>query len=1192
MSLNMKIIMCFFSIYFIAISVNAQQKISPQETPNLKFIENKGQWCPNVMYRADLNNGCVFLEKKCFTYVFYSKEDYHQDKENHPCTDDFLIRQHAYKVNFLNSRNDVKISGSGIRPEYYNYFIGKDKSKWESDVRAFEKITYSGLYKNIDVDVYSKSTNLKYDIIIKPGANIGMIKMLYEGVENIYLEGGNLHITTSVNEVIEQKPFSYQVINGKKIEIPCRFIMENNKIAFQVSENYNRNYDLIIDPVIVASSYCGSIVETYGSCATYDNQENIYGAGQVFSIGYPVTLGAIQPVFAGGLTDMIITKFDADCSNLIFATYLGGSEKEYPKSMCVNNNNDLYILGTSGSNDYPTTSNAYDSTFNSTSGGPWGMSHDIVVVKINSTGTILLGSTYIGGSLDDGNFPMYNNYLEDRGEIIVDNNGNCYVASFTYSSNFPTTLGAFQTTLHGTSDGVVFKLNSDLSTLIWSTFLGGNGTDGVCGLKLDNNNDLYIAGWTMVDYGVNNFPTTSGTVNPTPLSSGVSDGFVAKLSSNGSNLIYSTYFGSSDHDFVDMIDIDQNNNVYIVGNTIGNMPVTPVGIYSNFGGTQFITKLTPNLDSIVFSTVFGSGHWPGDITPTAFMVDNCGYIYLASHCGMSVWAASTGMPTTSNAFQTSNGFYFFILEPNAANLYFASYLGDYGDHGHFGHGRFDPSTGILYHIFCNEAHSFPTTSNAYSQNSTVGSMTYEMGVFKIDFEIPTLYVNLNDTTICFGDSAVLDAGNPGSTYQWSPGGQTTQTITVSNTGTYYVTVSNGGGCSVSGSMALSVNNCNGIQATDTLICQGDTAEIYVNVNFGFAPYTYSWSGGLPPTAGPHAVSPSVTTNYYVTVSDSLGTFMTDTATVIVVNPPFVFLGNDTTACNPYSFTLNGGNPGSTYFWSPGGQTTQTISISTSGTYCVTVTNGTGCSASDCRILNIINCNISSTDTTICSGDTAWISVTASFGTPPYSYEWSGGLSATAGPHGVSPIITTDYYVTVTDSTGITMIDTATVTVIASPVVNLGNDTIFCTGTSSYTLNAGNPGSTYLWQDNSSGPTFIVTLSGTYWVRVSNACGSVTDTVEVNFGNCDCNLYIPNVFSPNGDGKNDIFFVRGACIKEITFFVYDRWGEKIFETHDATKGWDGTFRGKEMDQGVFVYYVMARLDDESVHKKKGTVTLVR
>ena len=237
--------------------------------------------------------------------------------------------------------------------------------------------------------------------------------------------------------------------------------------------------------------------------------------------------------------------------------------------------------------------------------------------------------------------------------------------------------------------------------------------------------------------------------------------------------------------------------------------------------------------------------------------------------------------------------------------------------------------------------------------------------------------------------------------------------------------------------------------------------------------------------------------------------------------------------------------------------------------------------------------ITTTDTTICQNDSALISVSANYGLPPYSYSWSNGLPSTGGPHSVSPSITTDYIVTVTDSSGLSVTDTSTVKVTSLPSINFGNDTVVCKN-NPILLDASTTGtSSYLWQDNSSNKDYLVTNPGVYWVVATSECGNSSDTVFIDVIKCDCSLYVPNTFTPNGDGLNDIFLPIHDCkFLEYEFMVFNRWGERIFETQHTEKGWDGKYNKLLVQDGVYVWRINIRDSDGTYNNYYGHVNIYK
>jgi len=542
--------------------------------------------------------------------------------------------------------------------------------------------------------------------------------MNYEGLDGIQLIDGNLVLSTSVGEYKEMKPYAYQLIDGRAKEIVCEYELTNTTVNFIFPNGYDQTIELVIDPVLVAATLSSSTAQNYGHSATFDNDGNIYTGARNFGSGYPATVGAYQTAFGGGNTDIAISKISPDGTTLIYATYLGGGAAENPHSMIVNGNGELFILGTSASSDFPTTVGAFDNTI--------GGNLDMTVTHFSADATALIGSTYVGGGNQDGNNSLSTNYGDGfRGEIVLDAGGNCVIASCTKSTDFPTTTGAFQTTYgSGTEDGVVYKMPATLTNMIWSTYVGGSGHEVCYGLRIDDAGDVFVCGATDNGFMV-------GTGYQTTYQGGGSDGYVIKMAGDGSAVTASSYWGTADNDYAFFLDIGVDDGVYLYGQSAGGNSIVTTGVYSNPNSGQFICKLDETLANLGFATVIGSGSGSVDVSPIAFLVDNCNNIYFSGHGGLG---GVTTLPTTTGAIQTSGGFYLGVLDPNAVALGYATHYGGMSDHVDGGTSRFDPA-GIVYQAVCTN-NGFNTTVGAVSGTYPAG---YDIGVFKIDFEVNPLY---------------------------------------------------------------------------------------------------------------------------------------------------------------------------------------------------------------------------------------------------------------------------------------------------------------------------------------------------------------------------------------------------------------------------------------------------------------------
>ncbi len=726
------------------------------------FEENKGQVDAAALFYIQTPTAHYYVEHHAFQYLFFANTDV-QNAFAHPRAFEdeikpYNIKGHALRVSFLYANKSPIVFGDKAVSGHKNYFIGDHAEKWATECRLFESLMMQDLYPNIDAHIYgNNSGNIKYDLLLKPNADASNIKIQYEGANSMSIVNGKLRVYTSINEWIEEAPIAYQMINGKKQFIPCAYTLnESNIVTFQIGE-YDHSRLLVIDPELIFSTYSGSTVDNFGATATYDRHGNLYAAGISTGplSGYPATAGAFDITYNGGQgawpqfgfsCDITISKYNNDGTSLLYATYLGGNKNDYVHSLVVNNKDELIVLGTTLSANFPKTSLAFDTTYNDT--------FDIIVTKFNANGTAILGSTYVGGSGIDGiSTPdtLCMNYMDHmRGEIQVTKEGDIVVGSVTRSANFPTTPGAFQPLLKGAQDGCVFKLDSTLRTMKWSSFIGELKNETLNGVELDKNGNIYLAGGTHS----NNFQV-KGNLFDSTYHGGISDAWVAKVNNTGDSLLQFMYWGSAGYDQAYFVRTDRFGNVYLFGQNFDSVAVTS-GVYKRDSGSIFISSFTPSFDSLRFSTVIGNGVSKNVLVPSSFMVDVCGAIYgslwagdinLSSQYRNGAWrlnapSSTFNLPITSNALQSNTDgedFYFFVLQKEADSLLYASYYGEnFGeDHVDGGTSRFD-SRGIIYQSVCASCSfgrfgNFPTTANSYSPNNK--SPRCSNASLKIDFRV-------------------------------------------------------------------------------------------------------------------------------------------------------------------------------------------------------------------------------------------------------------------------------------------------------------------------------------------------------------------------------------------------------------------------------------------------------------------------
>ena len=1105
-----------------------------KKTPS--FIQNKNQWHENILYQTAFSgtfNG-LFLEKNRLTYQVYDQEalaDLHALKDQ---TEGDPIKGHSYHVNFKNAvASDLE--AVGVRSEKYNYFIGNDAAKWASNVPASEEVFYRNLYENIDLRLYRDYTDIKYEFIVAPFGNPADIVLEYEGADKVELEDGKLKIHTSVAIITELQPYTYQIIDGKEVKVESRYILEGNEVTFFVSDDYDRTVPLVIDPTVVAATLTGHNIfgssGVFGHTACFDTEGNIYAGGLAYGSGYTVTTGAFDLDFNGD-RDMVFSKFNPNGTDLIYATYIGGEDADFPQSIITDFGQQLYIYGSSNSADFPTTANAFQPNHAG--------NFDAIVTVLSSDGSTLIGSTYVGGSNEDGvNFEGLNKNYGDtyRGEIITDASNNVYVATGTDSPDFPVVNG-FDTSFNNepagdAQDGVVFKLSSDLSFMHWSTFLGGDDADFAMGLRLDDENNVYVTGYA----GESNFPTTSGTVND-QWPGGEENAFVVQIQNDGGALLASTFWGTTDDEHGYMLDIDEEGNVHIFGQTTGYMPVTDGVFASQAGSPQFISAFTSDLTEVVYSTVIGEG--PGgaghdyynsnvDLVPVAFMVDKCNNIYFSGY------GASDNLPLTTGAFWTQgDSFYLGVLEPNAEDLAFATYYGR-SNHVDGGTSRFDKG-GIVYQAVCSCTNggdnAMNTNPNAY-ETDMPGS-TCDVGVFKIDFETST--VTAAGTILEAGTNVVSSSGcapfavdfiytgQDATEWYWNfgDGGESTlenPSHIYQEAGNYpvYLVVANPFTCNELDTVFLQVDvldNTN--QTTVTSFCEGEDITFDVSVQNA----SYLWQDGF--TGSTYQVDTPGT--YFVNI-DIGSCARTDT---FIVNPFLnldVDIGDEIIiACDQDSYTFDGTIEGAqSYLWQDG-VTDPMRTVSSEGFYELVVTDENNCVYSDDAQLffgDTPSVELGE-DVLLCDGES--YSVDASFPDPNVTYTWSDGTT--------DPLFTTNIggtYTVVLSDDGCEATDSVTVEYYPEFVLNTDLVPIECSGDCNGSVTVEGTGGSgnlqYLW---STGDTDL---------SLTNLCPDVYTLTVTDDAGCEYvsefNLTNPDVLTFAADGQDLICAGDGSGIVVAT-----------------------------------------------------------
>lgn len=667
-----------FLLLPLAHRIQAQDRAHGGVQRPIDFIENKGQWRSDIRFRAEVPGGAVFVTDKGVVYNHTDPGDLQRiqklvrEKGTLRTADPALrtVRQHAYRVELVNALANCVVQTSDKRPYYHNYFIGKDPARWKGQVGLYGQIEQKNVYDGIDMVVYSRGAELKYDFVVAPGADPGQVVLRFEGVRPEISPEGHLKISTTVNEIVEEKPYAYQVIDGRKAEVKCVYRLNGNRLRFSLPESYDRRHVLVIDPSVVFATYSGGgggWNYYTPQCTTYDKEGNLYSGVSISQSPWaggapalwPVTLGAFQTVWDEN--GMAYNKYNASGTTLLYATYYGATSGIYgssgtvnPVAMIVNAQDELIIAGETNALDIPLTSGCYDNTLSAP------LDEDFFVARFASSGTALLGATLVGNSGNDL-LSMHNDLSSC--DLALDAAGNIWVGGNTAAAGFPVTANACQPVYGGgNSDGVLFALNPICTQLLYSSFLGGSKADGIHSLVFNNAGRVVVAGSTESS----NMPVTAGALHTA--ARGNTDGFAALADPVSGALLHATYLGTFAPDRAVFVQTDAADNVYVLGTTLGNYPITP-GVHSQPDATLFIDKLSPDLGASLRSARVGSPQSKFLGMPRTFLLDRCGNTYI-----MCQAHASASMPTTGNALQTDPGpFWLTVLQPEFAGVFFASY---------------------------------------------------------------------------------------------------------------------------------------------------------------------------------------------------------------------------------------------------------------------------------------------------------------------------------------------------------------------------------------------------------------------------------------------------------------------------------------------------------------------------------------
>lgn len=743
---------CFsFSPYFPGKRVEtanphqANEVIQKAQGIQLPFIKNEDQMDEAVAFFTNTFQGGVFVTKR--GEIVYSLKERRDDAQaenpntgvekeqngaafglSHPAGNgqdvafekegafagfaaENRVRRIVLKEEFIDGKVE-NITGEGKTATVVSCFKGNDPSRWKSNLSAYNVVSLGEVYQGVELKLKAYGNNIEKLFYVKPDAGTKQIKIGLSGAKSLGVnKEGQLEAETGLGTVRFTKPVAYQEIDGKRVEVEVEYCVlgdgergsrEAINYGFKVAA-YDTTKELVIDPLL-ASTYLGGLDSDYGYAIAIDADKNILVAGYTTSSEFPITSGAWGITYNNN--DIFISKFSGDLKRLLASTFIGGSSDDYVRAMVIDTAKNIYITGQTSSSNYPVTRDAYTVTKH---GGS-----DVFLTKLDGNLTRITASTFLGGSSDD--------YAQS---VVLGKSGVfLYITGGTSSPDFPTTPGAYSASHHD-ADAFVAKLNTNLTLLLSSTYLGGDNKDYGVSVCLDMENNIMVSGDTCSP----DFPIASGAYDTT-FNGGFGDVFVAKFNSDLSKLLASTYLGGTSDDLAHGSAIDPQGNIYVTGQTESlDFPTTPGAYSTSFhNGDVFVSKFNWNLTELVASTYLGGA---GDDAGNAIAIGLDKKIYIAGY------TSSTDFPTTPEAYSACKEAFIdaFVakLSADLSKLLASTFIG--GFYRDAARSIATDTQGNIYLVGETCSSNFPTTPgvfDAFYNGDSVGSYTYDAFISKLD----------------------------------------------------------------------------------------------------------------------------------------------------------------------------------------------------------------------------------------------------------------------------------------------------------------------------------------------------------------------------------------------------------------------------------------------------------------------------
>lgn len=1210
------------------------------------FLLNQGQWPSHDLYRvqasgflvAFMQDGVRFCSSMEIEEEEHQEEAHQEGFEQMPHKEDEEARAYyVWKMSFTSGNDSAKIFHQDLVASRTNFFLGSDPLNWQQAVPEFKEVVYEEVWPGIDIHFFlTGKGQLKYEFRLDKGADPDQIEVAFEGLEGIeILENGQLKLLHPWHEIVEEAPEAWvdKEGRGRDVSVSFRRATENS-YGFRVNGSLPEGEQWTIDPLV---QHWGSYTYATGY-ANYALDVGHDNLGRLYMVGFadatfPTTTGVVQPTYGGGLYDGFLCRFSADGTNIEFTTYIGGGNYERVLGLSVMGNDTIFMTGYSESSNFPSTSN-----LGSNLGGdqsPW-------VAALTNNGSNLIYSSYLCSSCIGRGIDIE---AVSGGEVILTGILN---SSLTNPIGFPTTPQAFMSTAQGTVSGWISRINATGTAFQWSTLLTGDNVDWINCMVVNDQEEPIVGGFS----SSTNFPTTANAYQTAQI--GNSTGFLAHFDANGANLIASTLFGANVS--VEAVDIHPaTQNLFIAGLYNANFatPILPItsGAYQSLplGFLDgYAAKFDPSLSSLTYSTFLGGSgaEFVHDIA-----VNQAGEAYVSGYTHSFDFPISSCQLQSS---KTGGSDVFLVhLNSNGTGLstggsaLFGGSNSDYNNHRISL--REDGLNDTLFTVLTTHSNDFPVTPLAFQTVKPNGTddiqVAHKLVVFEpiiedtsncladsilisgnIPFQATNILWSTNDTspstwiqqggdywvtydvygcnytdtftvtldgfTVDLGEDTTYCSSNPlnitlapntGSAWSWS-NGQAGPSINVNSPGSYWVVATDTAtGCTGTDTIHIGLQSGPEPSIPSPAFCEGETVTIQADPGNQFPGASVLWSNGDTLAQSDFGTGGWI----WVELTDADGCSGRDSAFLTTLPNPMVNLGPDTSLCRIEGFNLAAPSGFSTYLWS-NGDSLPSVAISQPGPIWVEVVDANGCIARDTIEISEQPLPVPSigSDTLVCEPASSLLLAVQPNGFG--NYLWSTGETTeeiTVQEPGT-------YSVVVSNQPGCE--DSARVTVEFGelPSPELGPDRDICRQDDATMSLAPVPGTSILWWDGNTEWNTTPERSGTYWVQLTNECGSVRDSITLRFATEEDSLFLPNVFSPNGDGINDCFRIETVQPEEFLVEVYDRWGRLIYGSRDIDACWNGFFQGKEAPESVYTVLVQFRGCSGKLQVRSGTLTLLR